>query len=63
MVYHVLNRGVGRRTLFEKDGDFLAFEKVVEETLSRQHGGRLKISIIVFSVRTYLGVAGQARLQ
>ena len=33
MVYHVLNRGVGRRTLFEKDGDFLAFEKVVEETL------------------------------
>ena len=33
LVYHVLNRGVGRRTLFEKDGDFLAFEKVVEETL------------------------------
>ena len=33
MVYHVLNRGVGRRTLFEKDGDFLAFEKVIEETL------------------------------
>jgi len=32
-VYHVLNRGVGRRTLFEKDGDFLTFEKVVEETL------------------------------
>ncbi len=33
LAYHVLNRGVGRRTLFEKDGDFLAFEKVVEETL------------------------------
>jgi hypothetical protein len=33
LVYHVLNRGVGRRTLFEKDGDFLAFEKVVAETL------------------------------
>ena len=33
MVYHVLNRGVGRRTLFEKDGDFLAFERVLEETL------------------------------
>jgi len=33
LVYHVLNRGVGRRTLFEKDGDFLAFEKVIEETL------------------------------
>ena len=33
MVYHVLNRGVGRRTIFEKDQDFLAFERVVEETL------------------------------
>ncbi len=33
LVYHVLNRGVGRRTLFDKGGDFLAFEKVIEETL------------------------------
>lgn len=33
MVYHVLNRGVGRRTLFQKDGDYLAFERVVEEAL------------------------------
>ena len=33
MVYHVLNRGVGRRTLFEKDQDFMAFERVVEEAL------------------------------
>ena len=33
MVYHVLNRGVSRRTLFEKDQDFLAFERVVGETL------------------------------
>src|SRR5271165_4419168 len=33
LVYHVLNRGVGRITLFEKDGDFLAFERVVEESL------------------------------
>ena len=33
MVYHVLNRGVSRRTLFEKDQDFLAFEAVVEEAL------------------------------
>ena len=30
---HVLNRGVGRRTLFDKDQDFLAFGRVVEETL------------------------------
>src|SRR5271157_2461680 len=33
MVFPVLNRGVGRRVLFTKDEDFLAFERVVEETL------------------------------
>src|SRR3989304_6584106 len=33
MVFHVLNRSVGRRALFEKDGDYLAFERVLEETL------------------------------
>src|SRR5271157_4314163 len=33
MVFHVLNRGVGRRLLFTKDEDFWAFERVVEETL------------------------------
>ena len=27
MVFHVLNRGVGRRVLFTKDEDFLAFER------------------------------------
>ena len=32
-MFHVLNRGVGRRVLFAKDEDFLAFERVVEETL------------------------------
>ena len=30
MVFHVLNRGVGRRMLFTKDEDFLAFERVIE---------------------------------
>jgi len=33
MVYHVLNRGVGRMTLFESDADFRAFLRVVGETL------------------------------
>ena len=33
MVFHVLNRGVGRQNLFDKDGDFLAFERVVRETM------------------------------
>lgn len=33
MVFHVLNRGVGRRTLFEKADDYLAFERIIDETL------------------------------
>src|SRR5688500_10009805 len=32
-VYHVLNRGVGRRRLFEKPADYAAFEALLEETL------------------------------
>jgi len=32
MLFHVLNRGVGRMRLFEKDGDYEAFERIVEET-------------------------------
>src|SRR6478609_7494844 len=35
-VYHVLNRAVGRATLFTKDGDFAAFEKVMREALDWQ---------------------------
>ena len=31
-MFHVLNRGVGRMRLFEKDGDYEAFERIVEET-------------------------------
>ena len=34
-VYHVLNRGVGRATLFAKSGDYLAFERVLEEAQQR----------------------------
>ena len=29
VVYHVLNRGVGRMTLFEDEGDYAAFERVL----------------------------------
>lgn len=32
-VYHALNRGVARLTLFEKDGDYAAFERVLAEAL------------------------------
>jgi putative transposase len=33
MVFHVLNRGIGRRSLFDKDADYFAFVRVLEETL------------------------------
>ena len=33
MVFHVLNRGVGRMKLFRSDADYRAFEEVLEETL------------------------------
>jgi putative transposase len=35
MVFHVLNRGVGRQQLFGKDADYAAFEAVIEETLEK----------------------------
>ena len=35
MVFHVLNRGVGRRRIFDKDADYAAFEAIVEETLNK----------------------------
>ena len=31
MVFHVLNRGVARMQLFEKAGDYQAFEHVVQD--------------------------------
>jgi len=33
MVFHVLNRGVARMQLFEKAGDYQAFERVLHDTL------------------------------
>jgi putative transposase len=30
-VYHVLNRAVGRATLFQKSGDYAAFEKILRQ--------------------------------
>ena len=35
MVFHVLNRGVGRQRLFEKPADYAAFEALMEETLEK----------------------------
>src|SRR5213593_3495423 len=33
MVFHVINRGVGRMRLFQRDADYAAFEAILEETL------------------------------
>jgi putative transposase len=35
LVYHVLNRGVGRMTLFDKPADYTALEKIIEQTQER----------------------------
>jgi putative transposase len=35
MVFHVLNRGVGRQRLFDKPADYAAFESILEETLEK----------------------------
>ena len=35
LVYYVLNRGVGRRTLFRKEEDYAAFERVMAEAHHR----------------------------
>jgi putative transposase len=33
LIYHVLNRGVRRQTLFHKPADFEAFERIMVEAL------------------------------
>lgn len=35
MVYHVINPGVGRQTLFHKHEDYAAFERVMAEAYQR----------------------------
>jgi putative transposase len=34
IVFHVLNRGVGRREIFAKDDDYAAFERVMAHALA-----------------------------
>jgi putative transposase len=40
-VYHVLNRGNGRATVFHKDDDYAAFERILGEALQHVPGLRL----------------------
>jgi putative transposase len=39
-VYHAINRGAARRTLFKKAADYAAFERVLDEAM-QQHPIRL----------------------
>ena len=40
-VYHVLNRGNARATIFHKDGDYEAFERVLASSVEHVPGMRL----------------------
>ena len=42
VAYHVLNRSVGRRMIFRRDGDFTAFEQVMAQALARA-GGQVEL--------------------
>ncbi len=39
-VYHALNRGNGRATVFHKDGDYEAFERVMVKALEHVRRGK-----------------------
>jgi len=45
IVYHVLNRAVARRPLFEKPADYAAFLRVLAEALRRPFGRRWRFTI------------------
>src|SRR5713226_3699012 len=40
-VYHVLNRANGRLPIFQKDGDYAAFERILDQALEHVAGMRL----------------------
>ena len=44
-VYHVLNRAAGRQTIFDTDGDYVAFQRVIEE--ARRHVPMRLLSYII----------------
>ncbi len=41
LIYHMLNRANTRMTIFEKDGDFEAFERILQEGVDRTGIGLL----------------------
>jgi putative transposase len=53
-VYHVLNRAVGRATLFDKSGDYAAFEKVLHQAW--EHTGMRLLSYLIMPNHWHLVV-------
>src|SRR5688572_24889049 len=41
LIYHVMNRAVGRQTIFRRQADYTAFLKVLEEVSRRLPGVRI----------------------
>ena len=46
LIYHVLNRANARMTIFEKDGDYQAFERVLEEAVQRERARLLAYCVM-----------------
>src|SRR5271157_1271129 len=46
LIYHVLNRANARMTIFEKDGDYEAFKRVLEEAVDRTQTGLLACCVM-----------------
>jgi len=62
-VFHCLNRGVGRRTLFRQEKDFDAFERVLAECLATEPGvGLLAYCIMSNHWHLLLRPAGDGQL-
>ena len=43
-MYHVINRGVGRQTLFHKQEDYAAFERVLPRSMRKSPSVRWAIA-------------------
>ncbi len=54
--YHVLNRSVGKRTIFRKKADFIAFEHVLAEAVERSAGQVQLLAYCVMGTHWHLVV-------
>ena len=52
--YHVLNRAHPRMTIFEKDGDYEAFERVLQEAVDRTRTRLLAYCVLAYRCQALL---------